>query len=138
MAMPEIISGPPGYGKVTWIGLAGREDSLGDEDDLPDITSVTGSIIFKPSVDAVAYPNSQPKFTLMPIKRKVNINDSQLEEQGRAYIMLEAADPAAIPSDLEWTATFVVATQGVPLRVSDVKFSLTPGQELDLTDLINQ
>ena len=136
MALPEITTNPVKYGKVSWTGLAALVDSITDVDDNPDLAEVNGLVIFKPSAPALAYPNAVPKFTTLLFNRQVNMMDSQLTEQGRRYVKLEANVSGQVPATLTWTASFNVGYSGVLIKLPDVKFTLDPDQELDLSDLI--
>lgn len=136
MVLPEITTNPVRYGKVKWTGLAAIIDSLIDEDDLPDLSEISGVVIFKPSVTAVAYPNAVPKFTTILLNRQVNMSDAMLTEQGRRYVKLEANVPGQQPEHLSWTAVFSVGFQGINVKLPELQFALEPNQELDLTDLI--
>lgn len=136
MATPEITANPPEYGKVRWTGLTATIDS-DDEDDAPDRVILSGLVLFKPSVQAVAYPSAVPKFTSALFNRKAELVDGQINELGRDYIKLEANSPGQNPEELFWTATFVVSFNGAVAKIPDVKFTLEPNQEIDLTDLIN-
>ena len=137
MALPSITNNPVRFGKVTWIGLASMLDSLVDPDDYPDEAAIEGLIIFKPSSALVTYPTAEPKYTRILTNRQINLVDGAITEQGRKYIKLEANVLGANPAVLTWTATFVLAYNGVVVRIPDAKFTLTPDSQIDLTDYID-
>ncbi|ANA86077.1 tail protein [Gordonia phage Kvothe] len=137
MPLPEIALDPTEYGTVTWTGLISRIDSVVDPDDLPDKSPVTGSIIFKPSAGALKFLGASPVFTMFLIDRTVNIVDAQVDEQGRKYIKLESNSAHSTPEAFTWTAVFNLEYEGKIIRVPDAKFSLQPGQVLDLSTVIS-
>ncbi|ANA85982.1 tail protein [Gordonia phage Demosthenes] len=137
MPLPEITLDPTEYGTVTWTGLISRIDSVVDPDDLPDKSPVTGSIIFKPSAGALKFLGASPVFTMFLIDRTVNIVDAQVDEQGRKYIKLESNSAHSTPEAFTWTAVFNLEYEGKIIRVPDAKFSLQPGQVLDLSTVIS-
>ncbi|UYL87033.1 esterase [Gordonia phage Hollow] len=137
MPLPEITLDPTEYGTVTWTGLVSRIDSVLDPDDLPDKSPVTGSIIFKPSAGALKFLGASPQFTMFLIDRTVNIVDAQVDEQGRKYIKLESNSAHSTPEAFTWTAVFNLEYDGKIIRVPDAKFSLQPGQVLDLSTVLN-
>lgn len=133
--MPEIEYDPSIYSKVSWVGLVSTLDGP-DPDEFPDKDGLTGSIIFKPSSPLLRFPTAIPQFTLALTNRQVNVQDAQVDEQGRKYVYLEASSPFSEPSNFTWTATFVLAYKGVPIKVPDTKFQTSPGVDVDLTDWI--
>ncbi|QSL99656.1 hypothetical protein SEA_AUSTIN_13 [Gordonia phage Austin] len=135
MPMPEIEYDPSIYSKVSWVGLVSTLDGP-DPDEFPDKDGLTGSIIFKPSSPLLRFPTAIPQFTLALTNRQVNVQDAQVDEQGRKYVYLEASSPFSEPSNFAWTATFVLAYKGVPIKVPDTKFQTSPGVDVDLTDWI--
>ncbi|AKJ72441.1 hypothetical protein GMA7_4 [Gordonia phage GMA7] len=135
MPMPEIEYDPSIYSKVSWVGLVSTLDGP-DPDEFPDKDGLTGSIIFKPSSPLLRFPTAVPQFTLALTNRQVNVQDAQVDEQGRKYVYLEASSPFSEPSNFTWTATFVLAYKGVPIKVPDTKFQTSPGVDVDLTDWI--
>lgn len=135
MPMPEIEYDPSIYSKVSWVGLVSTLDGP-DPDEFPDKDGLTGSIIFKPSSPLLRFPTAVPQFTLALTNRQVNVQDAQVDEQGRKYVYLEASSPFSEPLNFTWTATFVLAYKGVPIKVPDTKFQTSPGVDVDLTDWI--
>ncbi|AUV60615.1 tail protein [Gordonia phage SteveFrench] len=137
MPLPDITLDPTEYGRVTFTGLISILDSISDPDDIPDKAGVTGVIIFKPSVGALKFLGASPMFTLMLSSREVNLVNAQVDEQGRKYIKLEASSAHATPESFTWTAVFSLSYNGVMLNLPDCKFALMPGQELDLSTVID-
>ncbi|UTN91171.1 hydrolase [Gordonia phage PokyPuppy] len=137
MPLPDINVDPTEYGTVTFTGLISILDSISDPDDIPDKAAVTGAIIFKPSAGALKFLGADPVFTLFLSNREVQLVDAKVDEQGRKYIKLESNSAAAVPEQFTWTAVFSLSYNGVMLNIPECKFALQPGQELDLSTVLN-
>lgn len=134
---------PPGvdtslvkYFKLTWVALASTQDGT-DPDDDPDLDSLSGTILLKPSLNQpLLFKNIDVPFTLPILRRTINLEQGQIDEQGRSYIMLEAAVPEGSPVDWYWTATPSVSYKGMPININPAPFMAPPGGEIDLTDML--
>lgn len=135
MPLPSISNNPISYGKVLWTGIVSVLDSV-DPDDTPDLDELEGNIIFKPSARYLKVPGSTPPLTVALMNRNVSIEDSQIDEQGRKFIKLEASSAGVVPDVFTWTATFNLSYKGVLISIPDATFQLLPGVEIDLTDYI--
>ncbi|QOR56158.1 tail fiber protein [Gordonia phage Linetti] len=137
MPLPDITVDPTEYGRVTFTGLISILDSISDPDDVPDKAAVTGAIIFKPSAGALKFLGASPVFTLFLSNREVQLVDAKVDEQGRKYVKLESNSAAAVPDQFTWTAVFSLSYNGVMLNIPPCTFALMPGQELDLSTVLN-
>ncbi|QAY16650.1 minor tail protein [Gordonia phage FelixAlejandro] len=135
MPLPSISNNPIAYGKVMWTAIVSVLDSV-DPDDIPDLDELEGNIIFKPSARYLKTPASVPPLTIALMNRNVSLEDSQIDEQGRKFIKLEASSAGVVPDVFTWTATFNLSYKGVMVSIPDTTFQLLPDDEIDLTDYI--
>ncbi|QOP65339.1 glycoside hydrolase [Gordonia phage Diabla] len=136
MPLPSIANNPLAYGRVTWTGLVSQLDSDADPDDIPDLDELSGTIIFKPSVNYLKALGATPPFTVALMNRQVLIDDAQLDDQGRKYVKLEASTPGIQPDSFTWTAVFNLSYKGVLIAIPNTTFQLLPDEQLDLSSYI--
>lgn len=133
MALPDLSPNPIRYGTVTWIGIATALDTSADPDDIPDMGELQGTIIFKPSVSYLTFPQVTTPFTVALMNRSVSLKDALIDDQGRPYVKLEASVADAQPDAFTWTAVFSIAYKGVPVVIPNATFQLLDGDTKDLT-----
>ena len=134
---------PPGvdasyikYFALTWVALASVVDS-NDPNDEPDKDTLSGTVLLKPTLtQPLLFKNIDVPFTLPIMRRTIDLVNGQFDEQGRAYIKLEASVPEGDPVDWYWTASFSVAYRGVPISINPVVFMAPPNATIDLTEMM--
>lgn len=135
---------PPGvdqslikYFKLVWTPIASDVDTVADTDENPDLNVISGAITLKPTLSGPLKFSGIPNpFTLSVRPRTINLSDSTILEQGRAYVKLECATANSLPVDWYWKATFSLAYKGQPITLDPVLFMGLPDATVDLTDMI--
>lgn len=114
----------------------GTTDDGVDADDLPDQTDIKGWIIFTPNLRkgrGILFQGGTPPFELVPLRRRVRVENGKLSHNETGYVKLEAASPNGNPVDWNWKVTFDLATPAGKLDLASFDIPAVPDSTVDLT-----
>lgn len=126
---------PLTFGRVVGRYLAHVEDGVDVGSD-PDGEPMSGRITFTMSSPSVLVSTAVPDPATIFLRRVVVDLDSDgyISSQGaRGVSLLATDDPATIPTDMQWEATFDLTLDGRVVYYAPIPFELPAGSEVDLT-----
>lgn len=126
------------YFKVRWTGLASVIDGA-DPDDNPDLAFLEGTVTFTPNLPfgaSIKFQQIGEPYSIVPIKRKIQVIGGVFNDQSRPYIKLESPTmPFANPQSWNWKVDFDLYYNQVPVPLLSFNFTGDPDDDLDLTNL---
>lgn len=134
------MSNPPNlnYCKITGNFKAFIADNQ-DSDDLPDFVPMSGSGQIWPNITTTKNTQVGYKSTYFnsPISVTVDL-DGDLSQGGRKYVMVLAESSNLNPSKFNYSITLNLAAKGESnfRQYGPFAFDITPGGEIDITDVI--
>lgn len=114
------------------------EDTPGDDDRLPDFTSISGKVTFTPTTapgQAYQVIGEDGKAYTVPVASiEADIIDGRIFHEGQEGILLFAAGENANPERIVYRVTYSgLRAGGVPVGLSTIFFEAVPGAVIDLT-----
>ena len=114
------------------------EDTPGDDDRLPDFTSISGKVTFTPTTapgQAYQVIGEDGKAYTVPVASiEADIIDGRIFHEGQEGILLFAAGENANPNRIVYRATYSgLRAGGIPVTLSTIFFEAVPGGVVDLT-----
>lgn len=134
MANEDLID----YFIVKYQAVGTTDDSIEDEDDIPEKVDINGWITFEANLRkgrGIQYLSGQPPFELFPLRRRVRVENGRLDHNGTGYVKLEAAGPHGTPSDWNWGVSFDLGTPYGKLKIDPFNIPAVPGSTVDLTSV---
>lgn len=114
------------------------EDSPGDDDRLPDFTSISGKVTFTPTTaPGQAYQvidETGEAYTVPVASVEADIIDGRIFHEGQEGILLFAAGKNSNPERIVYRVTYSgLRAGGIPVTLSTIFFEAVPGGVVDLT-----
>lgn len=114
------------------------EDSPGDDDRLPDFTSISGKVTFTPTTaPGQAYQvigEDGEAYTVPVASIEADIIDGRIFHEGQEGILLFAAGKNSNPERIVYRVTYSgLRAGGIPVTLSTIFFEAVPGGVVDLT-----
>lgn len=114
------------------------EDTPGDDDRLPDFTSISGKVTFTPTTapgQAYQVIGEDGKAYTVPVASiEADIIDGRIFHEGQEGILLFAAGKNSNPERIVYRVTYSgLRAGGIPVTLSTIFFEAVPGAVIDLT-----
>ena len=114
------------------------EDTPGDDDRLPDFTSISGKVTFTPTTapgQAYQVIGEDGKAYTVPVASvEADIIDGRIFHEGQEGILLFAAGKNSNPERIVYRVTYSgLRAGGIPVTLSTIFFEAVPGGVIDLT-----
>ena len=114
------------------------EDSTTDSDRFPDVSDISGEVIFTPNIaNGKAYQlvDSQGKAYTVPVSRvRAKIINGEIKHENETGIYLFAAGVGSNPDKITYSVEYRNLRSGeLSFSLSPLKFEAIPGGEVDLT-----
>src|SRR5699024_3467253 len=114
------------------------EDTPGDDDRLPDFTSISGKVTFTPTTapgNAYQVIGEDGKAYTVPVASiEADIIDGRIFHEGQEGILLFAAGKNSNPERIVYRVTYSgLRAGGIPVTLSTIFFEAVPGAVIDLT-----
>ena len=114
------------------------EDTPGDDDRLPDFTSISGKVTFTPTTapgQAYQVVGEDGKAYTVPVASiEADIIDGRIFHEGQEGILLFAAGKNSNPERIVYRVTYSgLRAGGIPVTLSTIFFEAVPGGVVDLT-----
>lgn len=114
------------------------EDTIYDSDRFPDVSDISGEVIFTPNVpNGKAYQlfNSDGEAYTVPVSRvQAQIVKGKIVHEGETGVYLFAAGPGSNPDKITYSVEYRNLRSGeLSFSLSPLKFEAIPGGEVDLT-----
>lgn len=114
------------------------EDTPGDDDRLPDFTSISGKVTFTPTTapgQAYQVIGEDGKAYTVPVASiEADIIDGRIFHEGQEGILLFAAGKFSNPERIVYRVTYSgLRAGGIPVTLSTIFFEAVPGGVVDLT-----
>ena len=114
------------------------EDSIHDSDRFPDVSDISGEVIFTPNVpNGKAYQlfNSDGEAYTVPVSRvQAQIVKGKIVHEGETGVYLFAAGPGSNPDKITYSVEYRNLRSGeLSFSLSPLKFEAIPGGDVDLT-----
>ena len=114
------------------------EDTPGDDDRLPDFTSISGKVTFTPTTapgQAYQVIGEDGKAYTVPVSSiEADIIDGRIFHEGQEGILLFAAGKNSNPERIVYRVTYSgLRAGGIPVTLSTIFFEAVPGGVVDLT-----
>ena len=114
------------------------EDTPGDDDRLPDFTSISGKVTFTPTTapgQAYQVIGEDGKAYTVPVASiEADIIDGRIFHEGQEGILLFAAGKNSNPERIVYRVTYSgLRAGGIPVTLSTIFFEAVPGGVVDLT-----
>lgn len=120
------------YFECTWTGIVSLADTLLDDDDLPDLDLMAGTIMFTTTLTRPLLFVGQPSYSMFITPRVVNLSDGVFRTK------LESSDSLSSNRDWLWIAKFDVYYAGVRLDIPQAVLNAPAQASIDLTDFIGR
>lgn len=114
------------------------EDSAYDADRYPDVSDISGEVIFTPNVaNGKAYQlfDNDGKIYTVPVSRvQARIINGEIRHENETGVYLFAAGPGSNPDKITYSVEYRnLRSGGLSFSLSPLKFEAIPGGEIDLT-----
>ena len=114
------------------------EDSIDDGDRYPDVSDISGEVIFTPNIaNGKAYQlvDRQGKYYTVPVSRvRAQVINGVITHENETGIYLFAAGPGSNPDKITYSVEYRNLRSGdLSFSLSPLKFEAIPGGEVDLT-----